>query len=517
MAERGAFAQWLKKYLSGAMGAVTIAIATITALTVSTIAVQSGGSLVIDASGDVTLNGDGLAKASGTESLTLSVLGTGDLALASADDLTITTTGDDIALAANDALTVASAGGAGGSLSCDSTGVTIGAASAGDDFSISAADDGQVSAGDQLLLSGVTSSRLESDASANFLQCSASGVTITAGAAGDDISLVTTGGDDLLITLADDYTATGDVFGTTAVTSITDAVTSGGSLAAVAGGVTITAGAAGDDISLVTTGGDDLLITLADDYTATGDVFDTTAITASQTTVTGGGALNLTTGGSSLLANSSGDDISLSAADDITLTATAGPLLLIGASGQLQIDSTGGIFNAPVSAALVAGGTAFQAAVTVQTLTTVFTPGSTAEAIADTFVIPASAWTTTGESLVVTAWGTAAGNTNNKTLALRLGTSGNCATGTVLPGVNFNLANDQVWQIEWIIYRSAANTQLGWVKAFGNAGSTAGTVFARVDLSAARTESGILNACVTVTNETSASDLSVSGILWRWL
>lgn len=207
-----------------------------------------------------------------------------------------------------------------------------------------------------------------------------------------------------------------------------------------------------------------------------------------------------------------GDDIIATAADDLTLTATAGPLILAGASGQLQLDSTGGIFNAPLKAALIAGGTTYRVPAAVREKTASFTPATTAEETADTFAIPANAWTTNGKTLRIRAWGTTAGNINNKLVRLRLGASGACLSGTSFGSVDFAAATDTSWVADWTIYRVGASAQRAFMEA------RTGTGIKSIDNSLVGfiTESAIIDACITVTNGTSAADLTVTGILWDW-
>lgn len=299
-------------------------------------------------------------------------------------------------------------------------------------------------------------------------------------------------------------------------------VPTGGQVQAAITGVEITTASAGDDITLTSI--DDILFAPADDLTAL--VTDqaivnaanfsstVTGIFAAQTT--GGGSVSTTTGGVDITAGSAGDDVSISAIDDITLTATGGPLLLLGASGQLQIDSNGGIFNGPLSAGLITGGFAYGVPIRLGQRNSGFVPGTTAETVVDTFVIPANAWTTDGEALKLRAWGVAGGNTNAKTVRLRLGTSGTCLTGSILGAINFASASDAEWNAEWIVTREGVSSQSSFARGQGStAAGVAGTT-RTVTSGSGLTETAIIDACLTVQNATSAGDLSVNRLHWDW-
>lgn len=273
-------------------------------------------------------------------------------------------------------------------------------------------------------------------------------------------------------TCAIDFCATtADTLDAVAPETVQQRVPSGGQVSVLTSGVTIAAPSAGDVLSLSAAG----------DITAT-----------------------------------AGDDLLLTAADDITLTSTAGPLLLLGASGQLQIDSNGGIFNGPLSAGLITGGFAYGVPIRLGQRNSGFVPGTTAETVVDTFVIPANAWTTDGEALKLRAWGVAGGNTNAKTVRLRLGTSGTCLTGSILGAINFASASDAEWNAEWIVTREGVSSQSSFARGQGStAAGVAGTT-RTVTSGSGLTETAIIDACLTVQNATSAGDLSVNRLHWDW-
>lgn len=239
---------------------------------------------------------------------------------------------------------------------------------------------------------------------------------------------------------------------------------------------------ANDDITLQTTGGgDDIFILAGDDISVTGDALTSSLTGSWQWQTPSGGTARGDAGGLTFSALSTGD--------------------------QVLSDS------ALVMRTLVGSGTGYRIPASVRDLTAGFTPGSTAEAAADTFAIPANAWDVTGESLVVRAWGIASANTNSKTVALKLGASGACTSGTAVGAVNFNQTTDTTWTAEWVVFRTGSSAQRAFLTAF------AGTSVRAIDtsaLTATRTETSVIDACVTVTNATTAGDLTVRGIIWDW-
>lgn len=205
MAERGSVVNWLRKY--GAQLLIAgVAAATITALSVTTVTMSSGGSMVIDATGDLTIDGDQITKASGTENLTISVAGTTpDLILSSGDGITMTTgasgmtittvgavadligtIGGDVAFTSAGSAALEVTGG--GYVNTHTAGVTISAASPGDDVAISAIDQVTLD-GVDVLMRGTTSNGL-STASGGAVTTNAGGVLLEAQYPGDTVTLI---------------------------------------------------------------------------------------------------------------------------------------------------------------------------------------------------------------------------------------------------------------------------------------------------------------------------------------
>lgn len=214
-------------------------------------------------------------------------------------------------------------------------------------------------------------------------------------------------------------------------------------------------------------------------------------------------------GGIALAASGAGDDISIDAADDAYLE---------GGSARLTLDDTSGaVFTAPITAPVIAAGTAYRVSQLIGTMTTAFTPASTNTEAASSITIPANQWTTTGKTLRVRAWGSTLGNTNQKSWYLFLGTSGGggCTSGTSVGTVNWGVATDTHVVAEWTVLRSALNTQIGFIQA--RSGGAGGTSTVNTSGSAARTETSEIIACVGVYNPIAAGDSTVKGVTWEWL
>ncbi len=366
----------------------------------------------------------------------------------------------------------------GGKLEATTTAATVTAASAGDDVTVSAADDVFLVSGDIMSIES-TAGGLDLQCQTNSTYTCDGAITLTGGLAssivaidanGVDISqgdghlVVDTGAVSILANGAGDDVS---IQGNDVVTMSSGAM--GNYFQADNGGAYINTAAAGDDIT----------ITTLDQFSA-----------ATST----GGQLQTVTGGVNILAVSTGDQI----------------VIQTGTTGGINLDS------GDITRTLVTGGASSRLPTMTRALTAAFTPGSTAEVAADTYSIAASQWTTTGETLEVIAWGTTSGNTNAKIWQLRLGASGACVSGpgTSVGSVNWNVATDTNVYATWRISRSAANTQLGMMQAAS--GGAAGTFAVNGNTSAARTESAIIDACVTVTNATAAGDSVVRGVQWRW-
>lgn len=300
-------------------------------------------------------------------------------------------------------------------------------------------------------------------------------------------------------------------------------VPGGGSIDTGTGGVTIDA-TAPDDITIGTVADqctmtcEDITLTATDLVTLAGADIDILASDVISLGSTGGGAIGVNTGGLTLNASQAGDDITLTAIDRITVDA-ASLAFVEGGTGQLQVGTSGAIFNQPTYAALVNGGIAYPLGARIGSFdggALGWNPAGVAEEAADTVALPAAAWDESGEGFEVTAWGSTAMNANNKTIRLRLGTAGNCLTGTIAGAANLASNLDTSWRARWIMQRWGANVQQGEFEIVTADGSTINKMIILPAISAGMTEADIIELCITVENATAAADLDVNGIQWRW-
>lgn len=185
-------------------------------------------------------------------------------------------------------------------------------------------------------------------------------------------------------------------------------------------------------------------------------------------------------------------------------------------TAAFNIDATDVNSELPIFAALIANGSTYQVPVRLGSITTNYTPGSTAEVAASTVVIPADAWNANGEGVLLTAWGTAAANTNSKTLRLRGGASGACLSGTVLGSADVNQALDTSWRATWRVHRWGTNTQQGYFELISSSGTAINKAVLNTGISAGLTETSIINLCLTAQNATTANDLTINGATWEW-
>lgn len=298
---------------------------------------------------------------------------------------------------------------------------------------------------------------------------SSTGLAVNAGNAGDDIEFVA---NDTTEFVTQDFTVSGGdeiyIAGATAhyyAPSTTIYSTAGNDFVIDTTGVTIDIDDAGDDITMTTVD----VATIATDT---------------------GGQMQTTTGGVNILASSTGDDIVIDAADALTLDGTT------------------------VSASAANGGTAYRIAPT-HNITLGSVPGSTAETLAASALIEAGALVSNGRGLEIEVRGTAAGNTNNKTVRIELSTAAN-TSGSTVAQCNFNSANDSTFWLRATVFRSGSNTQYGYVTAQGGTATAAGT-HCLASGSTSLTDSSAMYAVVTVQNSTSAADLTAYFNRFTWL
>lgn len=283
------------------------------------------------------------------------------------------------------------------------------------------------------------------------------------------------------------------------------------------GVITIEGGAAGDltinansitkligttDLTISTTDPQqDVIFTVADDFRCTAQ--DLAFIQANN-----GGAFIANSAAAQIEATQvgSGDDVTLAADDAITFTT---------GNGGVTMNLTAA---ANASATLAASGTYYPFTSRLDFDYVNAAPGSTAETVSATQVLPASAMNAVGEGVLVEAWGITAGNVNSKTVRVRIGATGSGTGGTAIAACNFALANDTNWYLQAFIYRSASGAQRSrvWCQGMTNAGG-AGTTLRDNTLTAAITDTAIIDLNLTVTNATAASDLTVHGVRWGWL
>lgn len=467
MAERTGIMVLIRRHWKSILAA-GIAAVTVTALSVTTVTVATGGSIHIEGNGDLDITADSMIKSAGAT----------DFLIQSQNDLDITAVGNG-----------------------NGTGViTL---------------TGEASEGSVNLVNGFASIRAENNVASmryfgadegGYLTVGAGGVSIHAMTTGDDISLAADDG----LTLssrsgagADNYMS----FNSLGITLWTEAGTED----------YIYLSSGGGDIALSSF--DDITLTATDDITATTESFSITATGTGNLTSTG----ILTIGGSDInptatddLALIATDDGSFYAGDNLTLTASTGPLIAIGGTGQLQIDANGLTVNGPVTSALVIGGSAYPVHTRLDFDNVVAAPGTTAETVLATQTLPASTMTDVGDGVYLRVWGITAMNTNAKSVRLRGGASGSGTGGSQLGLCEFNLAVDNYWYMEVFIYRISANTQRTLTYCSGGDATTAGT-FRRSSGAASLTETSIIDLSMTVENATAAGDLTVNAARWSWL
>ncbi len=356
-----------------------------------------------------------------------------------------------------------------------------------------------LSAGDDIIADAFDSVQLSADSgNGGYLQLHPTTATLTGG----DIAVTASG----ILSMSATTSATLSSSGFVSV-----AAGGGGNVVTDGGGVTIQSLSVGDDITL--SAADDLVATITDDVTATCDAWSLTGATSITNAVTSGGSMSATSGGVTLAAASAGDDITLLSADDVTITATGGPLLLQGGTGQLQIAATGGIFNAPVQAPMLAGGLAYRAALSLEFDYVNAAPSGTSEELMADFAIPAGALVNIGSGVAFEAWGTEVATANSKLVRIEIGTAAGTG-GTSLSSCNFSASPTGTnWHIAGLVYRSAADAQrvMMWCvddALYTNAGNT-GT--------AALDDALELFLNFTVANTTAAGDLTVHAVRWTWL
>lgn len=368
----------------------------------------------------------------------------------------------------------------GGTICADANGITAGAGGAGDDIQMTAADDISFGSADISL----TASNDVTVSASNDVNLSATAIL---NASGNGVNVNATAGTLLM------YHSTGGAF----------TADSTGATIAVAGG-------GGDDITITTAGGDDVIITAGDDFTADG--VDTT-ITATNVATLSGGDVSLTATGDDLLMTAL-DDWVATITDDITLTATNGPMLLQGATGQLQIDANGGTFNGPASLALKIGGLAYRIAPTLEFDYVNAAPGGTAETLMAELSLPSDALLTTGRGVRFEAHGLAAANANDKTIRIEFGDTGGVTNNPTVATCNVGGATAAAGgyvSVAGMLYRTGSTAQRAYVTCVvGLITITDSAASAVVDVDP--TFLGL-----TVTNPTAAADLTIYAVEWTYL
>lgn len=196
-------------------------------------------------------------------------------------------------------------------------------------------------------------------------------------------------------------------------------------------------------------------------------------------------------------------------------------LLLDGVSAQTELGGGGSTltltadtaaFDVPITAPYVAGGTAYRLAPVMDFDYPNAAPGSTAETAMASQMIPASSMTAIGRGIGFEAWGSAAGNTNDKYVRLEFGSADN-ASGTMIGQCNFSAAMVIGWHMTGRLYRTGPNTQAGVITCTSTGGANTSMTYG----SSAITDTAPTYAVITVTNVTAASDLSVEAVRWFWL
>lgn len=336
-------------------------------------------------------------------------------------------------------------------------------------------------AGDDVLISAIDEATMSADGG-GVVRVSPSLTSVTAPSAGDDI----------LIDAADDLTVnTGDdIFIDAAADMELDAVST---LTFEAANASFTApewsvntgspdfadmalGATGFSVD-IDAAGDDIVLTTADTATIASD---------------NGGQFQTNAGGATMVAISTGDDITIDADDQLILDSTATTMSVLSGSTKYRVTPSHSLVI-PSPAA----------------------PATTAETVMASALIEAGTLTANGRGLEVWLWGTAASNTNSKTVRIELATTA-ATSGTTLIECNFSNANSIRWEMRAVIYRTGSNTQLGAGQA--RAGTSVQVADeCHMSTTAALTDSANIYAVITAQNATTAADLSINGVRFTWL
>lgn len=327
MAERTGIMVLIRRHWKSILAAGIAAI-TVTALSVTTVTVATGGSIHIEGNGDLDITADSMIKSAGAS----------DFLIESANNLSLSALGDGSVLAAaNSAHMDLVADFArlyvtgGGDVSANLGGLDFSATSAGDDIEL-AADD---------VISFQTTA-----GGTNYINLNSSGINLwTAAATTDDIYLAS--GDDVILAATDAFTVSSadilftptDDFTVIATGDSTIATTLGGTVATDATGAIISAASAGDDVIVsandaVTLAGTSLTCTadttdwvmdasgFALDADGAGDDITLTGADLLTMATDVGGSLQTLTTGVAIAAISTGDDVAVTANDQVTISGT---------------------------------------------------------------------------------------------------------------------------------------------------------------------------------------------------
>ena len=487
MAERTGIMVLIRRHWKSILAAGIAAI-TVTALSVTTVTVATGGSIHIEGNGDLDITADSMIKS----------VGAADFLIESANNLSLSALGDGSVLAAAGSAHMGLVADfarlyvtGGGDVSANLGGLDFSAASAGDDIEL-AADD---------VISFQTTA-----GGTNYINLNSSGINLwTAAATTDDI-----------------YLASGDDIAMTAAANVVLTTTNGGVVRTQTDGVVIETAFGGDDIlmsaaDVITVQSlNDLSFVVTDDLTATSESFSITATGTGNLTSTG----ILTIGGSDInptatddLALIATDDGSFYAGDDLTLTSFSGPFIAIGGTGQIQLDANGLIVNSPVQSALTVGGTAYRLAPTLDFDYPNSAPASTAKTLMASQAIPAGALNAVGKGVGFVAMGTHLGNANVKRVSVEMGIAADTSGTGPTPQCNFNDATGTGWVVRGYFYRSGDDTQRAFIECMNN-----GIIQTVVTNATGALDDALpLFVNFTVENPTTAGDFTVHSVRWFWL
>lgn len=136
-------------------------------------------------------------------------------------------------------------------------------------------------------------------------------------------------------------------------------------------------------------------------------------------------------------------------------------------------------------------------------------PATTSEEIVGVNLsLAGGTFTANGQAIRVECWGTAAANANAKVVRVRYGTG---LTGTIVGNAcTFANVGDTTWRASWVLARTAANTQAGFVACDGAVTKSQGSnAPAIVDATGG-------SVVVTVQNALAAADLTVKACQVTW-